>query len=169
MLTKGEFFYNPLDIAMYIIKYCNEKELEITPLRLQKLLFFVHIELLVFTKKKSYIEANFYTSNYGVYEKNTLEEYSFGNKNIPLKEYYGKIIFNDEIGNIEYAKRYLSDVQISDRDILLINGVIERYSKVSTIDMIKKMSKTSILSINKNKQPLDNEELYKYYSKKIKL
>lgn len=48
--------YSALDIAQYIIRICNERNLPISNLRLQKVLYFIQAEFLVFKKTPCFKE-----------------------------------------------------------------------------------------------------------------
>lgn len=140
---------NVLDIAIYIINYCNKKCYYISNLRLQQILYFTQTTFLVIHNKECFqeeIEAwDFGAVIPSIYKKFC----KYANLNIPVIEEYidtSKGVWN------AYYKNFTWDI-ISQHDIDLINEVIETCEKYSI---------SELLSIITNQQPwIDaNKKLY---------
>ena len=108
--------YSVVDVAGYVVEYCNEKDLSISNLRLQKLLYFVQAYFLVKSDGKR------------VAFNEDLEAWDFGPVVPCIYHQYkrfgsGQIPFNDK----SYANIF------SDEDRKIIEDVIEHFKEKSSI------------------------------------
>lgn len=112
--------YSVVDVAGYVVEYCNEKDLSISNLRLQKLLYFIQAYFLVKSDGKR------------VAFNEDLEAWDFGPV-VPCIYYQykrfgsGQIPFNDK----SYANIF------SDEDRKIIEDVIEHFKEKSSIYLME--------------------------------
>ncbi len=122
--------YSAIDVAKYIIKHCKEKNLPVSNLKLQKLLYFVQAEFLV-VKNEPCFEEEIEAWDFGPVVPVVYREYKiFGSANIPC-------ITNDN---------YEPDV-ISADDKETINGIV---------DMVAPYSASQLVSITHQQDPWRN-------------
>lgn len=156
--------YKVMDVARYIINYCNEKGYGISNLKLQKILYFVQTDFLVnsishepcFAEK---IEA----WNFGPVVPDIYHEYKeYGAANIPsIKEY---LDFSEGVWN--GRKVQFNKTAISSEDQIKIN---------ETVDSCSRYSATQLVHITHNQAPwrnaynryqnseIKNEEIRNYF------
>lgn len=108
--------YKVLDVAKYIIKYCNESDYIISNLKLQKILYFVQAEFLICTDNACFSED--------------IRAWDFGPV-IP-EVYYKYKVYGS--ANIPYVK---FDEKISLTDKNLINGIIDECSQYSASHLVE--------------------------------
>lgn len=119
--------YNVLDIARYIINYCNEHGYGVSNLKLQKILYFVQAAFLVNINKKCFNES-IEAWDFGPVVPEVYHEFKFyGNNNIP--SIYEYIDYSNGVWEAEKVKFDNGIIEIDDRD--LINGMIEECCKYS--------------------------------------
>lgn len=79
-------------MAWYIVKYCLDHKIEINMLKLQKLLYYVHVAILVERDGQSAINTKFKVTEYGTYNEVVYREYrkysSDSLNSLPIKEVY---------------------------------------------------------------------------------
>lgn len=109
--------YKVMDIARYIINYCNEKGYGISNLKLQKMLYFVQSDFLVNTfSQEPCFKERIEAWDFGPVVPDVYHEYKkYGAANIPsIKEYMDfsdgiwngrKVKFNKDIISYEDQKR----------------------------------------------------------------
>ena len=135
--------YSALDVARYIINYCNDHEYSISNLKLQKILYFVQANFLVQTEQpcfKEEIEA----WDFGPVIPEVYHEYKqYGSNNIPKVESY--IYFDrNNLWNCE-RRPY--------------NNVLNKRSEELVVEMIKvcgKYSAASLVNVTHNQDPWIN-------------
>ena len=76
--------YDVLDIARFVINYCNDREYDISNLRLQKLLYFIQAYYLGLKNKMPLFKEDFEAWDFGPVIPCVYQEYkAFGGSNIP--------------------------------------------------------------------------------------
>lgn len=130
----GFMIYSVLDVSRYIINYSNAKEYGISNLKLQKILYLVQAYFLIetgFPCFKEKIEA----WDFGPVVPVAYREFKgFASTDIPTVNSYFVFDEND-IWNtkcIEFNKDC-----INDKDKVLINKVVDRFSEYSATDLVK--------------------------------
>ncbi|WP_455104174.1 Panacea domain-containing protein [Peptostreptococcus sp.] len=112
--------YDALDISRYIINYCNNHDIEISNLKLQKLLYFVQAMFLVTYGVPAFFQ-NIVAWPYGTVVDDVYHEYKqFGSMSIPSIEYYSDFSLNSM--NFETKKFDESIINSEHRE--KINGVL---------------------------------------------
>ena len=158
--------YNVLDICRYIINYSNDKEYDISNLKLQKLLYFIQAYFLIETKQpcfKEVIEA----WDFGPVVPVVYNEYKqYAGTHIPYIESYLEYDTNniwDSIKRIEY-----NDNIISTNDKKLIEDVVDKLSNYTATDLVSITHKQEpwINTYRENKHnEITNQMLYDYFIK----
>lgn len=122
--------YSALDVAKYIIKHCKEKNLPISNLKLQKLLYFVQAEFLV-TKNEPCFDEDIEAWDFGPVVPVVYREYKiFGSANIPC---------------IDYDNYETDTISTDDKEI--IDGIV---------DMVSPYSASQLVSITHQQDPWRN-------------
>ena len=122
--------YSAIDVAKYIIKHCKEKELTVSNLKLQKLLYFVQAEFLV-TKNEPCFEEDIEAWDFGPVVPVVYREYKiFGSANIPC--------IADDNAELD---------TISSEDKEIIDGIV---------DMVAPYSASQLVSITHQQDPWKN-------------
>lgn len=118
--------YNVLDVARYIINYCNEKGINISHLKLQKILYFVQAKFLISGHDKGCFIEDIEAWDFGPVVRAVYNEFrSYGSSSIPKVEQY--IDFKEGIWN---AKTIDFDENIiADEDKELINDMVDKCSE----------------------------------------
>lgn len=114
--------YKAVDVAQYIVNYCDKKNLLLPPQRLQKLLYFTQAYYLI-CKNKPLFKDDILAWKSGVIVREVYNKYKF----------FGNGFIYDET----------NDVIILDEDKFLIEEVILKYKDTSTMkldEIIKKQS-----------------------------
>lgn len=113
--------YNALDIARYVINYCNEKQKPISNLKLQKILYFLWID----------------------YYKAT-QEYLFDNEIYAWK--FGPVVADVyyefcAYGGIPILRNFKLDVEISNSVKEIIDKTLEKYIGYTPYQLVEKTHK----------------------------
>lgn len=98
---RGVFMYKAIDIASYVINWCNDNNYTITNLKLQKLLYFLQGEIYRYTGERL-IDDDFYAWQLGPVVPNVYYSYAMysslplpsQNISIDIPENYENIIIN---------------------------------------------------------------------------
>lgn len=119
--------YDVLDIARYVINYCNDKGYDISNLRLQKLLYFIQAYYLGIKNRLPLFEENFEAWDFGPVVPCVYHEFkSFGGNDIPkIKKYFKGVTLVKYDGNI-----------ISRSDKNNIAHVVDMFKNVSTSKLV---------------------------------
>lgn len=157
--------YNVLDICRYIINYSNDKNYDISNLKLQKLLYFIQVYFLIETKKPCFNEI-IEAWDFGPVIPVAYNEYKgYAGTHIPhIKQYieYDK-------NNIWNNKRvdYNNNIILSD-DKYLINAVVDKLANYTATDLVNithhQKPWVSVYKANKHNK-ITNQSLYEYFSK----
>ena len=155
--------YNALDICRYIINYSNDKNYDISNLKLQKLLYFIQIYFLIETEKPCFyneIEA----WDFGPVIPIAYNEYKqYASTHIP----YIKQYIEYDKNSIWNSKRvdYNNNI-ISNDDKYLINAVVDKLANYTATDLV---------NITQHQKPwvhayklythnkITNQSLYEYF------
>ena len=111
--------YSALDVARYIIWYCQEKSYAINNLKLQKVLYFVQAQFLVFGKdNKPCFSEKIEAWQYGPVVSEVYREYKiFGSAHIPCGD-------------------MMDDFDIDEPDKEMINGIVDRCNKYTAVRLV---------------------------------
>lgn len=110
--------YNVLLVAQYIIKYCNEHNIPVSNLKLQKLLYFVQAEFLV-SKGMPCFPDDFEAWDFGPVSPSVYRKYKiYGSSNIP---YTGNTLFGT----------------IAPKDQEVINSIISSCANFSASQLVE--------------------------------
>lgn len=142
--------YSALDVARYIIWHCQEKSYAINNLKLQKVLYFVQAQFLVFGKdNKPCFSEKIEAWQYGPVVPNVYRKYKiFGSAHIPCGD------MTDDF-----------DIDESDRE--MINGIVDscnKYTATRLIDISRKQTPWKD-AYESGKTVIDIDEIRKYFSK----
>lgn len=125
--------YNVLDIARYTINYCNNNELQITNLKLQKILYFIQAAFLKIKNTPCFNEE-IEAWDFGPVVPEVYHEFkNYGGGNIPYIEYY--IDFSNGIWEASKVKFDYKLIDEEDKEI--INAMINECSKYSASNLVK--------------------------------
>ena len=127
--------YPVLEVARYIVNYCNDKNYSISNLKLQKLLYFVQAYFLIASPNKEPCFGEAMEAwDFGPVVPVVYSEFKrFGGTNIPkISNYYinttGKIF--------DYQPVKFENNVISDNDKVLINDVLEKFKWYTAADLV---------------------------------
>lgn len=142
--------YSALEVACYIVNYCNEKNYNITHLRVEKILYFIQLYYLKKEKTTCFWE-DIEAWSFGPVVPEVYHQFKQYCSFLidPIKEYWD---LSKGIWNVQ-RKKYVSC--ISQRDQENINSVI---------DMCEQYSTTELTTITKNQTPWINTY---YRNKKV--
>lgn len=155
--------YNALDICRYIINYSNDKNYDISNLKLQKLLYFIQVYFLIETEKPCFynkIEA----WDFGPVIPIAYNEYKqYASTHIP----YIKQYIEYDKNSIWNSKRvdYNNNI-ISNDDKYLINAVVDKLANYTATDLVnitqhQKPWVNAYKPYTHNK--ITNQSLYEYF------
>lgn len=108
--------YNALDIAKYVINYCNEKQKPISNLKLQKILYFLWIDY--FKATQQYLFSN--------------EIYAWKFGPVVPDVYYEFCAY----GGLPIEKNF--SITLEAKDKLIVDNIIDKYSKLSAFQLVEK-------------------------------
>lgn len=142
---------NPIDLSYYIINNYSEKSPDgITPLKLQKLLYYIYVWGIISNNKVfegSFKKWNLGTVNVEVY-------YKF--------KVYGKNKISPKDTEKEY---YLNNTEISSQDKLFINFVISNYIKIDAITLSAMTHQDIPWKKTKQNCDINENDINDFYSK----
>ena len=155
------FHYEPLEMAWYIVKYCLDHEIKINMLKLQKLLYYVHIALLVESGGKTSVDTKFKLTKYGAYNDDIYRRYrkysSTTLRALPVKEEL--MLDNGRV--IKKSTPY--SIKFNGCDKVLVDAVLSSYKEYNTFALVEK-SRSEITSMNVTKDCIIEEYLlFSYY------
>lgn len=132
--------YSALDVARYIIWYCEEKKYIVSNLKLQKILYFIQAKFLV-EKNTPCFSEKIEAWDFGPVVPEAYHEYKqYGSGDIPTIESY--IMFDEN--DIWNSKRIeFEDTIIADEDKVLIDKVIDKFADYSATDLVSLTHKQS--------------------------
>lgn len=136
-----------LTISKQIIYECNKNKIEITQLKLQKLLYFTEAYYMNMENKDELFEEKFYAWEYGPVCKEVYNEY---------KNYFSLPIIVDE-QNLE---------KIDEKVLFAVKAVCEVFGKRNTSDLIKltHLQNSPWFEANHNKKvPISKLETKKWF------
>lgn len=125
--------YNALDIARYVIKYSNDRDYGVSNLKLQKILYFIQAYFLMQTNSPCFKES-IEAWDFGPVVPAVYKQYKmYASADIPTTESY--ISFDGD--DIWKSKRIrFNKINIKDEDKILINKVVDKFSKYSATDLV---------------------------------
>ena len=127
--------YAVMDIARYVINYCNKKEYDVTNLRLQKLLYFIQANFLV-SKGINFpcFEEEIEAWSFGPVIPEVYHEFKgCGNSQIPPIESYLVIDKKNFLNSI--FRRYKDPFE-NDEDRALVDEMIEECSQFTAAQLV---------------------------------
>lgn len=155
--------YDVLDTSRYIIEYSNIKDYGISNLKLQKILYFVQAYFLIqrgLPCFKEKIEA----WDFGPVVPVAYKEFKkFAGMDIPTMNYY--IVFNKN-GSLDVKCAEFENDFISDEDKVLINKIVDKFSKYSATDLVNLTQHQTpwIDAINpKQNGEITKESIFEYF------
>lgn len=125
--------YDALDVACYIINYCNYNDMEITNLRLQKLLYFVQAASFS-ERKQEFFHNDIEAWTYGPTIREVYKEYSryMGNHIYPTTIYK---VFRKGVIGVDYV--VYNESVFKKKDKVLIMAVIEVLKDKTTYELVE--------------------------------
>lgn len=127
--------YNVLDVCRHVINYSNEHDYGISNLKLQKILYFIQAYFL--TNKKDHTSCfneKIEAWDFGPVVPEAYYEYKqYGSGDIPTVESYFQFD-EDDVWNIKRV--VFDDSIIKDKDKILIDKVIDKFSDYSATDLV---------------------------------
>lgn len=155
--------YDVLDIARYVINHYNKKSVEISNLKLQKLIYYVQAAFLV-ERDKACFDEPIVNWSYGPVVEIVYREYrGFGYGNIPMQNQYEKIIFESKSEKIKYVTSKFDENIIKKSDAELIIKSIESYLKYTSFELVKKTHEEAPWLESKNNDQITQESIKTYY------
>lgn len=129
--------YDVLEVSRHIINYSNEKEYEISNLKLQKLLYFVQAYFLLDSAgKRSCFNEKIEAWDFGPVVPVAYHEFKrYGSGNIPSVKSYLNFEDKDDIWSIKRVS--FNDDKINLNDKSLINAVVDEFSSFSATSLIE--------------------------------
>lgn len=124
--------YNVLDIARYVINYCNNNNKHISNLKLQKILYFIQAGFYM-NKGSECFEEEIEAWKYGPVIPEVYHEFKqYGSTSIPYISEY--LDFSEGIFNCKKVT-YDDDI-IDDSDKVLINQLIDECNKYTASQLV---------------------------------
>jgi uncharacterized phage-associated protein len=124
--------YNALDVADYIVNYCNENDFNLTHIKLQKLLYFIEANYLV-NQQESLFTEDIEKWRLGPVIPEVYHQYkTFSSSHIG---YVPNRLDIDEFGNVEFVQ--FDPNVIDEQDQLLINGLVQRYVHTDAFTLVE--------------------------------
>jgi uncharacterized phage-associated protein len=135
--------YKVLDVCRHIINYCDDKEYNVSNLKLQKILYFIQAYFLTQTEDKMpCFEEKIEAWDFGPVVPTAYHEYKqYGSADIPRISFFYDFAIDEKfhIKRVEYV-----DDEISAEDKQLIDKMIDKLADYST---------TTLVSITHNQAP----------------
>jgi len=128
--------YKVLDVARYVINYCNEAKQEITNLRLQKILYFVQACFLVSKGLNNpCFEEEIEAWSFGPVIPEVYSEFkTYGNSPIPQIRKYLEV---DKRNILQSVFKIYSCPFQDEEDKALVNAMIDECNKVSASRLVE--------------------------------
>ena len=124
--------YKAIDIARYVIYYCNQNSYSISNLKLQKLLYFIQAHFLL-EKDEECFTDNIEAWDFGPVIPNVYYEYKlYGSINIPNQKIYEELDIYPKTGKVEFTKKEINYDIICYADKCLINSLLNRFGDCSS-------------------------------------
>lgn len=124
--------YNVLDIARYVINYCNNKNEHISNLKLQKILYFIQAGFYMNKGEECFVD-DIEAWKYGPVIPEVYHEFKkYGSNNIPYINEY--LDFSDGLFNFK-NKKY-NDNFIDEYDKDLINYLVDECNKYRASELV---------------------------------
>lgn len=144
-----------IKISYYIIKYCNDKKIEITNLKLIKLLYFINIEYMLKNDGKAIFNEEFLAWRHGPVLESVYERFCYGiilPENEKMEEIFKILETNkkDVINNVLKKLANLSAWELVDKTHIFNGPWYNTYNKYKDKDGICKAK-------------ISNEDIYKFY------
>ncbi len=119
-------YYKVIDIAKYIINYCNDKKYTITNTKLNFLLYFVQASFIQDKSRICFYDKDIHCYPNGPVIPSIHKRYRmYGCTNIPKQK---ELFFNDETKEFGYREIIFT---IKDEDKTIINEIIEQAKDMS--------------------------------------
>lgn len=146
--------YNAIDVSRYIINYCNEKDYDLSNLKLQKILYFIQAYYISKTEEKApCFKDKIEAWDFGPVVPVVYHEFKkFGSTNIPRVTTY---IVIDENDFWQSEVVHFSDDFLQTPDKERINKLVDNFAKFSTTRLVQ-ITHNQSPWINAYQQP-DNE------------
>ena len=155
--------YNALDIARYVINYCNKKGYLISNLRLQKLLYFIQANFIM-SKKKLCFSEPIECWQYGPVIRNVYLEFKVnGSDSIESIDKYEQ--YNLDTNSFDEVKFNFDFKNEEDKE--LVEETIEYASEMTTRELVDITHKQTPWSKNYKsncKKEIPEEDMFKYFS-----
>lgn len=154
--------YNAIEVACYIINYCNDNRIEISNLKLQKILYYVQAASLVEIGDKCFSDP-IIAWQYGPVITSVYYRYNlYGGDPIPKQETFKKISFDKDKMTIK-----LTDSEgITPNFKFIIYKVIEAYKNVhNPFYLVRKTHSEQPWADTSINKEIDVEKIRTYYSK----
>lgn len=143
--------YKAMDVANYVIDYCNANQQYISNLKLQKILYFIQAEFLVAKEEPCF--------------KEPIEAWDFGP--VVPEVYYQYKVYGGGLIPAPKSRKYF----FNEQDKQLIQGIINecaRYSSAALVDITHKQKPWKI-AYDKNRRysnfkgQISNESIYNFF------
>lgn len=125
--------YKVMDIARFVINYCNNKGYEISNLKLQKLLYFIQAEYLANYSRTPCFEEDIQAWNFGPVIPEVYHEFKmYGSGNIPRVDSYSICDFE----NFEFGRKEFDENIICEDDRKRIELALDGLSEYSAATLV---------------------------------
>ena len=130
-----------MDVARFIINYCNRNNYEISNLKLQKLLYFIQADYLSSGKRVPCFDEEIQAWNFGPVVPEVYHAFkTYGSGHIPSIDSYVCI----DLDNMEFGRKKYDETVIDEEDRRHIGNIIDGLSPYST---------TTLVNITHNQTP----------------
>lgn len=157
--------YDVMDMARYAINYCNEKEYDITNLRLQKLLYFIQANFLINKGLENpCFDADLEAWSFGPVVPEVYHEFkAYGNSQIPtIKEYLE--IDKKNFMNSRFKK--YKDPFENNQDKLLVTEMIDEcshYTSARLVEITHNQRPWKSVYMRNMNNTITKESIYNYF------
>ncbi len=157
--------YNVLDVARYVVWYCIHKDNPISQIQLQKIMYYIQANFLVYKKGVACFKEPILNWTYGPVVREVYDEFRyFGSNKITFVPKIQDIQLDDEFNFVYKSVEFNpSVITLSDRH--LIEHVVNKYCEENAFTLVEKThSEGPWLETNRNDE-ITKEVILKYYTK----
>lgn len=160
--------YDVLDVSRYIINYCNDKNKNISNLKLQKILYFIQAYFLL-AKNEPCFKEEIEAWQYGPVAPEAYHEFKcYASGPIPKIDTYTKLsISTDPKKHFEFNQLKFNPDIISKDDQILINKVVDKFIDLSTSRLVEITHKQSpwLNAFKSSSNIISNNSIKEFFSK----
>ena len=153
-----------IEISKYIVNYANEKGLDITNLKLQKLLYYVQAAFLLLSEgKEPCFSDKIVAWLHGPVVENVYYEYSkYRGEHIPKQESVRKIVYKNGKFDFDDIPFYADDIPEKDR--IIIDRVLDGLLKYDAWELVRRTHEEQPwIQVKETNGEIGRDSIYSYF------